>query len=311
MTHPAPHIPILLDEIMQALAPQTDGRYVDLTLGAGGHSEAFLNLSAPAGELLAFDVDPQALEISHARLAPFGPRAHIIEASYVTLTDQLAALNWDGIDGALVDLGASSMQFDTAARGFAFMHEGPLDMRFSPRATLTAADIVNTWNETEIADVLYQYGEERKSRKIAAAILAARPLSTTRQLADVVEAAVRKGARRKPSRIHPATQTFQALRIVVNGELSALEALLPQVIDALKPGARFAVLSFHSLEDRIVKHYFRELATSFTPSPDQPHLQPKAARLKLINRKPITAGDAEIATNPRSRSAKLRIVEKL
>lgn len=303
----APHLPVLYKEIIHALQPKTAGHYIDGTLGAGGHSAGILQASAPAGEILGFDLDPQALSLARERLSPFGARAHLVQASYLEMRASAQALGWETVDGILLDWGVSSMQIDTAARGFSFLQEGPLDMRFDPHAALTAADLVNTLPEEELADILFRYGEERLSRRIARAIVQQRPVSTTRQLADLVLKAVGR-----PERIHPATRTFQALRIAVNGELEAVEQVLPIALGLLKPGGRLAVIAFHSLEDRIAKETFRRESTDCLCPPRQPvctcgHM----ASIKLIHRKPIEAGEAEIKENPRARSAKLRIAEKL
>lgn len=309
----SPHIPVLLDAVLETLrvADRAGGQFVDGTLGAGGHAAAILS-AAPDARLLGLDRDPAALALARERLAPFGDRVTIRHASYEQIGDAVAA--WTGstspaVDGILLDLGISSMQVDDPARGFAFMHEGPLDMRFdSSSGGLTAADIVNTWRAEDIADVLFRYGDERHSRRIARAIVAARPLSTTRQLAEVI-AAAQRGPRQK---IHPATRTFQALRIAVNDELGAVERVLPAAIDCLRPGGRLAVISFHSLEDRIVKQALRDEATDCICPPHQPVCTcDHRARVALVTRKPVQANDAEIAANPRSRSARLRAAERL
>jgi len=309
----SPHIPVLLDAVLDALrvADRAGGQYVDGTLGAGGHAAAILS-AVPNARLLGLDRDPAALALARERLAPFGDRATIRHTSYEQIGDAVAA--WSGsetaaVDGILLDLGISSMQVDDPARGFAFMHEGPLDMRFDPSSGgLTAADIVNTWQAEDIADVLFRYGEERHSRRIARAIVAARPLSTTRQLAEVI-AAAQRGPRQK---IHPATRSFQALRIAVNDELGAVERVLPAAIDCLQPGGRLAVISFHSLEDRIVKQTLKDEATDCICPPRQPVCTcDHRARVTLVTRKPLQADAAEIAANPRSRSARLRVVERL
>jgi 16S rRNA (cytosine1402-N4)-methyltransferase len=263
--------------------------------------------SEPGGLLLGLDVDPQALELARQNLTPFGERACLKRAPYTSLPDQLAALGWDKVDGILLDLGASSMQFDTPERGFSFLADGPLDMRFDPSNPLTAAEIVNTWPEDELVDVLFHYGEERASRRIAHAIQRARPISGTRQLAEVIEKAIgRHGAH------HPATQTFQALRIAVNGELESLEKTLPLAVQALAPGGRLAVISFHSLEDRLVKEFFRLESRDCICPPRQPVCTcgHKASILE-ITRRPITPAEEEIKRNSRARSAKLRVAEKL
>ncbi|MDD2923380.1 MAG: 16S rRNA (cytosine(1402)-N(4))-methyltransferase RsmH, partial [Anaerolineales bacterium] len=274
----------------------------------GGHARGILEACAPDGLLLGFDVDPQALALSRETLAPYEGRIHLAQASYTTLASQLASLKWDSVDGIVLDLGASSMQFDTAARGFSFMQDGPLDMRFGVNATQSAADIINNYDEEEIADLIFRYGEDRDARRIARAIVAHRPLYTTRELVGVIE----KASPRRGERVHPATQTFQALRIVVNGELESVESVLPQAVAALKVGGICAVISFHSLEDRIVKDFFREQSKELVNPPyERIYEVERKAVVKIINKKPITASDEEIKDNPRARSAKLRVVEKL
>jgi len=302
-----PHQPVLYQEIIHALRPKSTGHYVDGTLGAGGHAAGLLAASEPGGLLLGLDVDPQALDLARQNLAPFGERACLIKAPYTSLPDQLARLGWDSVDGILLDLGASSMQFDTPERGFSFLADGPLDMRFDPSNPLTAAEIVNTWPEDELADVLFDYGEERASRRIARAIVQARPVNGTRKLAAVIEKAL---GRHGPH--HPATQTFQALRIAVNGELESLEKTLPAAVEALAPGGRLAVISFHSLEDRRVKEFFRQESRDCICPPPQPACTcGHKASLKEITRRPITPTEEEINRNSRARSAKLRVAEKL
>lgn len=284
------------------------GRYVDGTLGAGGHARGILEACAPGGRLLGLDVDPQALALARETLAPYGERATLVQASYETLAAQLSALGWDAVDGVVLDLGASSMQFDRPERGFSFLQDGPLDMRFGPSAPTSAADLVNGLDESELADLIFRYGEERDSRKIARAIVRARPLRSTRELAAVIQAA----SPRRGDRIHPATRTFQALRIVVNEELAAVENTLPQAVAALRSGGRLAVISFHSLEDRIVKDFLREQSQDHVNPPyERLYEVERKAVVKLITRKPITASEEETRENPRARSAKLRIAEKL
>ena len=301
------HLPVLYPEVLAGLKPAPGGKYIDGTLGAGGHAAGILTLSSPDGRLLGMDRDPRALETARAALAPFGDRVTIVSASYTHMAD--AARGFAPVDGILLDLGLSSLQLDDPARGFAFQSEGPLDMRFDPQSELTAAEIVNEWPLDELADILYQYGEERHSRRIAQAIGAARPLRTTTQLAEVVVRAV--GGRRDASRIHPATRTFQALRIAVNGELDTVKEVLPIAVSLLNPGGRLAVISFHSLEDRIVKDYFRLQARGPQNDPALPAPAHFVPVLKEITRKPGVASAEEIARNPRARSAKLRIAEKL
>ncbi|CAG0977454.1 Ribosomal RNA small subunit methyltransferase H [Anaerolineales bacterium] len=302
------HIPVLYKEIIHALQPKRGGRYVDGTLGAGGHARGILEACAPDGLLLGLDVDPQALALARETLAPYEGRTHLAQASYTTLAGQLADLHWDAVDGIVLDLGASSMQFDNAERGFSFMQDGPLDMRFSPQALQSAADIVNAYDEKDLADLIFRYGEDRDSRKIARAIISSRPLRTTRELVAVIE----KASPRRGNRVHPATQTFQALRIAVNEELSAVENVLPQAVTSLRRGGRFAVISFHSLEDRIVKDFFREQSKDLINPPyERIYKEERGAVVKIINKKPIIASDEEVKSNPRARSAKLRIIEKL
>ncbi|MBI3172423.1 MAG: 16S rRNA (cytosine(1402)-N(4))-methyltransferase RsmH [Chloroflexi bacterium] len=303
-----PHTPVLYQEIIHALQPRDLGRYVDGTLGAGGHARGILEACAPGGRLLGLDVDPQALALARETLAPYGERATLVQASYETLAAQLSALGWDAVDGVVLDLGASSMQFDRPERGFSFLQDGPLDMRFGPSAPTSAADLVNGLDESELADLIFRYGEERDSRKIARAIVRARPLHSTRELAAVIQTA----SPRRGDRIHPATRTFQALRIAVNEELAAVENTLPQAVAALRSGGRLAVISFHSLEDRIVKDFLREQSQDHVNPPyERLYEVERKAVVKLITRKPITASEEETRENPRARSAKLRIVEKL
>lgn len=281
---------------------------MDGTLGAGGHARGILEASAPDGQLLGFDIDPQALAIARETLAPYEHRIHLAQASYTTLAAQLKNLRWDAVDGIVLDLGASSMQFDTPERGFSFQHDAPLDMRFDPHALQTAADIVNTYDERELANLIYEYGEERDARKIVRAIVKARPLRTTGELVAVIEAV----SPRKGNRLHPATRTFQALRIAVNGELTSLRETLPQAAASLRSGGRLAVISFHSLEDRIVKEFFREQSQDIVNPPYEKLFEvERKAIIKEENRKPILPSEEETKDNPRARSAKLRIAEKL
>ena len=310
----APHLPVLYKTIITALRPKSTGRYIDGTLGAGGHSAGILTESTPAGEVLGLDLDPQALAIARERLAVFGERAHIVQASYTTMKDEAANLGWDVVDGIVLDFGVSSMQLDTPERGFSFLHDGPLDMRFTPHASLSAADLVNSSAEAELADIIFRYGEERLSRKIARVIVNNRPINTTKELADLILKHVGK-----KERIHPATRTFQALRIAVNSEMESIETVLPLVVSLLrspdpksgKPGGRLAVISFHSLEDRLVKEYFRRESVDCICPPRQPICTcGHKASIIEINRKPVEASEEEILANSRARSAKLRVAEK-
>ncbi len=302
------HKPVLYQEIIHALQPRSGGRYVDCTLGAGGHARGILEACAPDGRLLGLDVDPQALAIARKTLAPYEHRIYLAQASHATLSEQLAFLGWEAVDGILLDLGASSMQFDDPARGFSFLQDGPLDMRFGMNAAMTAEEIVNTFEEKELAEIIFRYGEDRNAKRIARAIVANRPLRTTRELAALIE----RISPRKGSRIHPATRVFQALRIVVNDELATLEKTLPQATAALRSGGRCAVISFHSLEDRIVKNFFRAQSSErINPPYEKAYETERRATLRLVYKKPIVPSAEEIKENPRARSAKLRVVEKL
>ena len=283
---------------------------MDGTVGAGGHAWGILQASQPDGRLLGLDLDPQALELARQRLAEFGERVSLVQASYATLSEQISRTGWEGANGILLDLGLSSMQLDTAARGFSFAVDAPLDMRFSPQNPVSAADLVNKLPERDLANLIFRYGEERRSRQIARAIVQSRPINTTRQLAEIVLRA--SGPERRKSHLHPATRTFQALRIEVNQELENLQSVLPQSVSALLPGGRLAVIAFHSLEDRIVKQYFQRESRDCICPPSQPVCTcGHQAVLKILTRSPIRPTEEEAALNPRARSAVLRIAEKL
>lgn len=305
------HISVLLQPVLDALLPDGHNvnRVIDGTLGAGGHTRALLE--SGVGSVLAFDLDAQAIAIARENLVEFGDRAILRHASYLQMRDEAVHIGWDHVDGILLDLGLSSMQLDTPDRGFAFRYDAPLDMRFDADSSdLTAAELVNALSADDLADIFYQYGEEKRSRQIARAIIDQRPLHTTQELANLIEQTVPRPYG-KGKRIHPATQVFQALRIAVNRELEAVENILPIAVDLLRPGGRLAVISFHSLEDRIVKRAFKEMATEIIAPPGMASIEEKEAIVRLVNRKPIIANDDEMAQNPRSRSAKLRVVEKL
>lgn len=306
------HAPVLKDSVLAFLSPVAGGRYVDGTLGAAGHARAILAACAPDGQLLGLDRDPAMLAIAHANLAGFAGRAHAVHASYVEMTRHAHDLGWETVDGIVLDLGISSLHVDQPERGFSFQADGPLDMRFDPASgALSAADIVNTWADDALADLLFTYGEERQSRRIARAIVAARPIHTTLALAEVIVAAQppQRGPRRGP---HPATRSFQALRIAVNDELTGIERVLPEAIDLLRPGGRLVVISFHSLEDRLVKRAFRDAARDcICPAEHVQCTCEHTAQVRILTGKPVVASPDEIARNPRSRSAKLRAVERL
>jgi 16S rRNA (cytosine1402-N4)-methyltransferase len=303
-----PHLPVLYHEIIQALMPRSPGKYIDATVGAGGHAWGILENSAPDGLLLALDRDPQALAIASQRLFVYKHRVSLVHASYVHLLEEMERMGWHSVDGIVFDLGLSSMQLDTPQRGFSFQSQGPLDMRFDPTQPLDAAELVNNLPETDLADLIWRYGEERGSRRIAAAIVHGRPVTTTQQLAEIVSKAL--GGQR--SRIHPATRTFQALRIAVNQELQSVEGVLPLAVQALAPGGRVAIIAFHSMEDRLVKQYFRRESRDCICPPDQPVcICGHKATIREITRHPIMPSEEETLTNPRARSARLRVAEKL
>ena len=306
------HVPVLLEETVARLVTEPGGWYVDGTAGAGGHASAVLAAAGLDAHLLAMDRDGNAIELVRAALAPFGGRAIVERANFSEMPEVVARHGIHGVRGILLDLGVSSMQLDRAERGFSFMRDSPLDMRMDDRQELTAAALLKQLSPAELADVLWRYGEESMSRRIAKTIAGAlergEPLETTAQLAELVSQA--KGGRR--GRTHPATQTFQALRIAVNGELAALETVLPAALGLLAPGGRLAVISFHSLEDRMVKQFMtahegrmESLAKGGARWIGQ---LPRARR---VTRKAVTATEEEMARNPRSRTAKLRVLERM
>ncbi len=302
------HIPVLLSEVVDLLNLRAGARVVDATLGLGGHSEAILKAIAPGGKLLAFEQDEANLNVARERLKPFGKNAVLVHANFEELAAQAQEHGFAPADAILFDLGLSSPHVDEAERGFSFKKEGPLDMRFDRRQHMTAADVVNGLPERELADVIYRYGEETRSRQIAKKITEARRknrFTTTLQLAELIGG---KGYHK----IHPATRTFQALRIYVNRELEVLESALDQAIALLKPGGRIVVISYHSLEDRLVKEKFRHYSRSCICPPELPICQCKTRKtLYLITKKPIIPSGIEVEANPRSRSAKLRVAQRL
>ncbi len=286
------HVPVLVDAVLEWLQPRPGGVYVDATVGAGGHAERILEACGPDGQLVGIDRDPEALEAAGRRLSRFTSRVRLVGGDFRHLRDLLQEAGVREADGILFDLGVSSLQLERAERGFSFHLPGPLDMRMDPRQRHTAADLVNGLPEDQLAELLRRYGEEPFARRIARSIVRRRPLRTTTDLVEAIQAAVPRS--RWPSRIHVATRTFQALRIATNQELEALEAALAQVPDVLRPGARVVVISFHSLEDRLVKQAFRS----------DPRLRP-------LTRKPARPGPEEVRQNPRARSARLRAAERV
>ncbi len=303
------HVPVLIDAVLKQLNPKRGQRFIDGTVGGGGHSAAILEASAPNGKVLAIDTDPAALIVARQRLADYGDRVRLINANFAQLAVIARSHDFVPVHGILLDLGLSSMQLSAAQRGFSFRSEGPLDMRYDPRGHTTAADLINNLSQSELADLLFRFGQERRSRTIARAIVAARPLHTARDLADIVDRAV--GGRRRAT-IHPATRTFQALRIAVNDELGTLANALSEATTVLAPGGRLAVVSFHSLEDRIVKDFFSQESKECICPPEQVVCTcGHQATLRIITRKPITASGQEISVNPRARSAKLRVAEHI
>lgn len=306
------HVPVLFDAVLAFLQPRAGGKYIDGTLGAGGHAVGIFKASAPSGRLLAFDRDLEAIAFAGERFAEtdarWKDRVNFVHASYADMDEVAPEWGFGEVDGVLLDLGLSSRQLGNAQRGFSFQLEGPLDMRFDPSQGVTAADLVNNLPEAELAELLWRLGEERNSRRYAREIVRARPLTTTSELAAVI-AHISRGLR---GRLHPATKTFQALRIAVNAELAALEEGIAAAVALLKPGGRLVVISFHSLEDRIVKRALRDLSRSCICPPEQPictcNVRPV---LRLVTRKAVSPSEAEAASNPRSRSAKLRVAEKL
>ena len=307
------HISVLPEEVLEALAPRSGGVYVDGTLGGAGHAGLILSASSPQGQLIGFDRDAEAIAVAKLRLAPFGDRVRIFRRNFADIAATLSEIGVDGIDGFVLDLGVSSHQLDREERGFSFMNDAPLDMRMDRSAGPSAADLVNTLPEGELCRIITEYGEERWAKRVASFIVKARdehPIETTLELVDVIKGAIPKA--KWEERLHPATRTFQALRIAVNEELKSLEDGLSDLLKLLRKGGRGAVISFHSLEDRIVKESFRDAAAGCTCPKGLPGcVCGRVPQFKVITRKPLRAGDEEVAANPRSRSARLRVVEKI
>jgi 16S rRNA (cytosine1402-N4)-methyltransferase len=309
------HIPVLYQETIDFLQPQPGGRYIDGTVGAGGHTRGILQASAPDGKILAFDRDREAIIYARQQLTDAGQRITFVHASYSRMAELAPAYGFDKADGILLDLGLSSSQLANSSRGFSFVNDGPLDMRFDTTSGPTAADLVNELEVSDLATIFQRYGEVRQSHRLAEVIANNRPLQTTKQLADLIDRESNKfgsTGHGRVSRIHPATQVFQALRIAVNNELAELERGLEAAVKLLEVGGRLVVISFHSLEDRIVKHYMREMSQECKCPPGQPVCtcgsQPV---LRLVRRKVVRPTASEIASNPRSRSAKLRVAQRI
>ena len=295
MSAAATHIPVLLEETIEALNVQPGGRYIDCTIGPGGHAAAILENSSPGGQLLGIDADPRAIRMAKARLNDYGESVLLVNQNFANIRSICLKHGFLPVHGILFDLGLSSVQLERNNRGFSFSHDSMLDMRLSPRQDITAEVIINSSPENQLAEIIRDYGEERYSQRIARRIVRQRPITTSLQLAQTVEEAV--GGRR--GRIHPATRTFQALRIAVNQELENLKSALEQAVDLLGFNGRLVVISYHSLEDRIVKQFMHQRAHG------------DGASLRLINKKVITPSLAEVHYNPRSRSAKLRAAERI
>lgn len=306
------HVSVLLEECIDGLQIKPDGIYVDGTLGGAGHSSRIAALLT-TGRLIGIDRDEVALAAASQRLAPYKDRVTLVHSNFCEIAQVLKELNIDGVDGILLDLGVSSPQLDDASRGFSYMADAPLDMRMDGKDALTAAAVVNTWPYEELRRILYDYGEERYAPQIASAICRRReqkPIETTLELVDVIRSAMPPAALREKQ--HPAKRSFQAIRIAVNDELGSVEKVMRDAIPCLNPGGRLAVITFHSLEDRIVKNAMAEAAKGCTCPPNFPVcVCGKKPKVKLITRKPIVSGDEELERNPRARSAKLRICEKL
>ena len=306
------HVSVLLEECIEGLAINPDGIYVDGTLGGAGHSSQIAK-RLTTGRLIGIDRDPVALKAAGERLAPYGDRVTLVHSNFCEIASVLKELQIDGVDGILLDLGVSAPQRDDGARGFSYMADAPLDMRMNNQDSLSADTVVNTWPYEELKRILYEYGEERYAPKIAAAICARReiaPIRTTLELVDVIKSAMPASALREKQ--HPAKRSFQAIRIAVNDELGSVEKVMRDAIPCLNPGGRLAIITFHSLEDRIVKNGMAAASKGCTCPPSFPVcVCGNKPKVKLVNRKPIVSGDEELERNPRARSAKLRVCEKI
>ena len=306
------HVSVLLEECIDGLNIKPDGIYVDGTLGGAGHSSR-IAAKLTTGRLIGIDRDPVALKVAGERLAPFGDRVTLVHSNFCEIKQVLRDLNIQGVDGILLDLGVSSPQLDDGSRGFSYMADAPLDMRMNNEDALTAHTVVNTWSQEELKRILFTYGEERYAPKIAAAICRRReekPIETTLELVDVIRSAMPAAALREKQ--HPAKRSFQAIRIAVNDELGSVEKVMEDAIPVLNPGGRLAIITFHSLEDRIVKQGMADAAKGCTCPPNFPVcVCGNKPKVKIISRKPIVSGEEELEINPRARSAKLRVCEKI
>ncbi|MCL1915599.1 MAG: 16S rRNA (cytosine(1402)-N(4))-methyltransferase RsmH [Desulfovibrionaceae bacterium] len=298
------HVPVMLSEVLEALRPRPGGRYLDATLGLGGHAAHILRSAGPGAQLLGLDRDLEALALAGDKLKEFASAVQIRHCAFADFATALDGLGWEKVDGVILDAGVSSLQLDSPERGFSFLRDGPLDMRLDQQKGRSAADLINSLGETDLSAILEKYGEEPIARRIARAVTrarAARPLTRTLELSRLVEEAY-PPRRRATARNHPATKTFQALRLAVNDEIGQLGLFLERIIPRLNPGGRLAVISFHSLEDRLVKHFFRNQAAPV------PHGQ---AALRLVTQKALSPSPEECSANPRARSGKLRVAERL
>ena len=302
------HEPALLEETVRLLAVRSGGVYIDATVGEGGHASAVLQASMPGGRLLGIDKDPDIMERASARLRPYDGAYRLVQGSYAQVGDIAFALGYEDPDGILLDLGFSSFHIERSGRGFSFAKDEPLDMRFDPQGPVTAAHIVNEYPQDDLANILARFGEERRARAIARAIVSSRPVEGTAHLSRIVS----KEARASSGKVHPATRTFQALRIAVNSELEALESGLEQALEILRPGGRLAVISYHSLEDRLVKSTFaRESKDCICPPRTPICICGHSASVRLVTRRVVVPAKAEVQANPRSRSARLRVAERI
>ena len=302
------HLPVMVPEVLEALKVQPGGRYIDATCGEGGHSGAILRAGEPGGQVLGLDADHEAVAVANGRLAEFGDAFLAANANFRDVRATALSHDFVPVHGVLFDLGVSSLQLDRESRGFSFRRPDRLDMRFSVHQRVTAADIVNEYSEADLADLIYRFGEERSSRRIARSIVRNRPVDTSLRLAEIIQ----RTTPRRGRRIHPATRTFQALRIAVNDELAALETALEQAVSLLGHGGRLVVISYHSLEDRIVKNFVRRESFNCVCPPGTPVCRcAHEATLKMVVRRPIGPTSAEVESNPRSRSAKMRVAERI